>query len=475
MERYAPTATQIGFYILLQVYSTGLLDPRGKWLLATGDVATAFLQGSHGEERDEPLYMAPPRDPIATAAGAFKEARLWKVVGNVYGLANAPHNFYLVVRDKMLSLEFVPHSLDVCFYMFFEQIEPATEEQFKNDIWIGMVGQTWRLIAAVLFHVDDMLGAFSPVYDWKILKEAFVWGGEWNWAPAPLNWAGYDLRFDQKERVTVHQTTFTESTTVRKVPNQTRRQPELQKGSEMTEYKSCGGSVNWLATHTRYDLAAPSSILQKGSPTLTDLRQLYKVLEYARETSTAGITMNPVPFNKAMTVDFSDSSWANLEDLKTQMGFLVILTTFAALTTGAYGSILEAKSFRSKRMLRSTLAAEAAAKDAGVDHGTFIGAFLSELITGVKAKEQPCVFQHCSVTDCKSLYDAVRQATPSLSEKRTIIDLTATRESLAKDHLLWVPTYAMLADALTKVDFNLMRTMTKIMSHTWVSLRGAEG
>ena len=131
IERYAPTATQLGFYMIMQLYSTGLLDPDGPWHLVTGDVATAFLQGSSGVERSQPLYMAPPKDPIALAAGAFKEARLWEVTGNVYGLANAPHNFYLVVRDKMLLLQFTPHTLDVCLYLFWEVIDPKADN--SND------------------------------------------------------------------------------------------------------------------------------------------------------------------------------------------------------------------------------------------------------------------------------------------------------------------------------------------------------
>ena len=110
-----------------------------------------------------------------------------------------------------------------------------------------------------------------------------------------------------------------------------------------------------------------------------------------------------------------------------------------------------------------------------MDHATFLNAFLSECLTGVKAKDQEPVFQHFSVTDCKCLYDAVRQATPSLSEKRTIIDLTATRDSLAKDHLLWIPTHTMLADGLTKVTPDLMATLTRFMSHCWIDLKGSEG
>ena len=474
LERYAPTATTTGFWILLQIYSTGVLDPRGPWLMATGDVETAFLQGGPGAERKEPLYMA-PLDPIAIAAGAFAEAKLWEVVGNVYGLANAPHNFFLVVRDKMVILGFRSHSLDVCLYLFFSTVPSAIENDLKSGLPLVLIGQTLLLEAAVLFHVDDMLAAFSPSFNHKDLYDAFSWGDPWEWSPKSLKWNGYELEFDDQLRVKVHQTTFTTGTTVRKVPSTAREDHALQKGPEMTEFKSCGGSLNWLAGKTRVDIAAGASLYQKGSPTLEDLRGLYKLVAYAQSTKDAGIVLNPVPWCQMIIVDITDSSWANAEELKSQMGFLVVATTYKALSTGAYGSLLEFKSFRSKRCLRSTLAAEAAAKDAGVDHATFLNAFLSECLTGVKAKDQEPVFQHFSVTDCKCLYDAVRQATPSLSEKRTIIDLTATRDSLAKDHLLWIPTHTMLADGLTKVTPDLMATLTRFMSHCWIDLKGSEG
>ena len=421
--------------------------------------------------------MSPPKDPISLAAGAFKEARPWEVYRQCVWVSNAPHNFYIVVRDKMLTLAFRPHTLDVCLYLFWIEIEPATEEQMEQDIWICMAGQKYRLEAAVLYQVDDMLGTFSPDFDHTPLREAFSWGSEWEWAPKPFNRNGHDLRFDERNRVTVHQTTFTKGTRSRPVPNSNRRDPTLQKGPEMTEYKSCGRSMNWLATETRMDLAAASSLSQKSEPTLSDLRSMYKILDYQyfqRSAAEARSTFSPAPFNKGTVVDYSDSSWANAETYKSQMGFIVFLTTFAALTIGAFGSIMSYKSFRSKRVVRSTLAAEASAKDCGVDYATFMNAFLSELLTAIRAKNQAPAFQHYSVTDCKSLYDAVRQATPSLSEKRTIIDLTATREALAKDHLLWVPTSAMLADGLTKLDFGLMKTLTRLMSHTWLNLKGAE-
>mgnify|MGYP003305302456 CR=1 FL=1 len=104
-------------------------------------------------------------------------------------------------------------------------------------------------------------------------------------------------------------------------------------------------------------MAAPTSLLQNATPELADLRHMYKVLEYVRHTADAGIVMRPIPFNRAILAEYSDSSWANAEEYKSQFGFLIILTTRKALDTGDYGSILDKKSARSKRTVRSTLAA----------------------------------------------------------------------------------------------------------------------
>ena len=95
-------------------------------------------------------------------AGAFSEARLWEVQGNVYGLANAPFNFYKVVTDKMITLDFVPHTLDVCLYLFWRQIDKSEQATRDRNIWIIHKDQTYILEAACLWHVDDVLATSSP-------------------------------------------------------------------------------------------------------------------------------------------------------------------------------------------------------------------------------------------------------------------------------------------------------------------------
>ena len=59
------------------------------------------------------------------------------------------------------------------------------------------------------------------------------------------------------------------------------------------------------------------------------------------------------------------------------------------------------------------------------------------------------------VTDCKSLYDVVISESPTLSEKRTLIDILSIQNWISPSRMHWVPTYWMIADALTKKDKKL--------------------
>jgi len=123
-----------------------------------------------------------------------------------------------------------------------------------------------------------------------------------------------------------------------------------------------------------------------------------------------------------------------------------------------------------KRQVRSTLAAEANPADNSIDHGYYASAFLSECLSGDSAiSHQPCVRLY-NATDCKSLYDLVIQHNPSCDEKRTLLDIKSIQHSLRHGAMRWVPTWAQLADALTKYDNKLVVAMTKWLEFPEVRL-----
>ena len=120
--------------------------------------------------------------------------------------------------------------------------------------------------------------------------------------------------------------------------------------------------------------------------------------------------------------------------------------------------------------MRSTLAAESNAADHSIDHGYYAAAFLSECVSGDSAiTHSPCIPLY-NATDCKSLYDLVVQHKPSCEEKRTLIDIKSIQHSLRHGAMRWVPTWAQLADALTKLDIGLMRRFTEWMQFPTVQL-----
>ena len=110
------------------------------WCLWCGDVRTAFLQGQQ-EGRTQPLFMAPPRDGICVKAQVFS-APLYEILGNVYGLANAPRVWSLEVTKRLKGAGYEQHSLDRQLYLFWD-----TPSGHKAPI----------LLSLAIVYVDDFL------------------------------------------------------------------------------------------------------------------------------------------------------------------------------------------------------------------------------------------------------------------------------------------------------------------------------
>ena len=109
----------------------------------------------------------------------------------------------------------------------------------------------------------------------------------------------------------------------------------------------------------------------------------------------------------------------------------------------------------------------------GFDRSIFARAVYSEIIAGrsttwqLMSKDIPLAIQLTDrdgnlpgndfalglATDCKSLFDLCNRPTSTPTEKRITLDLLDVREHLDRDENVlarWIPTTAMLVDALTK-------------------------
>ena len=82
---------------------------------------------------------------------------------------------------------------------------------------------------------------------------------------------------------------------------------------------------------------------------------------------------------------------------------------------------------------------------------------------------------HIQVTDARSLYDCIIAPNPSLSDKRSLVNVRAIQEEVRPDQTWWVPTTLMFADGLTKLNINLRSTLADWLMSPFVKLRETEG
>ncbi|CAE7944524.1 luxQ, partial [Symbiodinium sp. KB8] len=342
------------------------------------------------------------------------------------------------------------HSLDPCLFLW------------KED----------TVVTAVLgLHVDDLVAAALPGAEETLnqVEASFTWGTPW--VCEDFTFIGRRVRQHPDGSVTVDQASYVSEvpTTKVKLPEDTllSLHPEL-----VTEFRSGIGSLQWLSSTTRGDVAADVSLIQRPPKELTvaDLREVNSVLRYVKATSEAMFRIVHVSLDSFVFVAYGDSGFANAPNNKSQGGLVVVATDRRALQEPWDASLLEWKSYRHQRVLRSTLAAEASALDRSYDHARFMAMVFSEMVYGdyIATLNERAKFEVVPVTDARSLWDAVHRLSTSFTEKRVEIDVAALRQSC--QGLRWVPTEQMHADSMTKRSRSLRDSFRQWMAQPRVTL-----
>ena len=243
--------------------------------------------------------------------------------------------------------------------------------------------------------------------------------------------------------------------------------PEAGLSSSQTrEMRGLDGSLQWLVTNSRLDLAAPTSILQShhANGKVKHLQDVNKLARTAYQTAKTTLTFySHIDFDSLCIVTYHDAGQGSRPDGTSQGGYISIIANQSLLESKEeLVTILDWRSFKLRRVSRSSLSAEVQAFSEAVDATEFTQLFLAEIKNsrGVNLRlADDYIRASCKsalVTDCKSLWDAVVKSQSSglnLSEKRTSIEVLAGRERLTELNipLKWVNSDRQLADGLTKV------------------------
>lgn len=214
-----------------------------------------------------------------------------------------------------------------------------------------------------------------------------------------------------------------------------------------------------------FDLSRAAQVI---NPQEEDVKYLNKRLQWQASNPSRGLSFIPLDINSIQLIAFTDSSFANNQDLSSQIGFVIVLAERNGHNGFHKANILHWSSIKCKRITRSVLASELYAMVHGFDAAATLKATI-EMILG-----NPLTLTLC--TDSKSLYECLVKL-GTTREKRLMVDLMCLRQSYERREIAeikWIDGHSNPADAMTKskpcpalkelIDTNRV----KLEAHEWV-------
>ena len=398
------------------------------WPLQTTDIKSAFLQGS---EMSRIVHIKPPKE------ADLPKGKVWKLRKCLYGLRDASRQWYLRVRESLLAHKCTQSLLDPG--LFFYSREGKLE---------GLIG----------LHVDDFLHCGSDKFDAEVISPVMqlfkVGKNEKN----NFLYTGFSIKqkpsgiiLDQFEYVRNIDIPTMES---KRVVNKN----EDLTAVELSELRKICGSLNWIVMATRpdlsFDLIELSTKQQKGK--VSDLAKARKIM-LSMDPSDCKIFIPKLDESSVEFRVYTDASFGNLDNGAGSMGGHVVF-----LKDKFGNSVpIDWKSRKIKRIVRSTLAAEALSLGDGLDTGLFLKEMFMEIM-GPKAAQAPII----AIVDNKSVEVNLR-STSSVEDKRLRRDLNLIKQMIDRkevEAVQWVDGQHQLADALTKKGVNPSKLLSVVQT-----------
>ena len=437
-----------------------------------GDISNAFLQGAPLVGK-QPMYMKPPKQGLA----GVKPNQLLRLLKPVYGRPDAPRAWYEeLARVLTGELGFCKSYIDPAVFMLRDH--------------------QGTLVGVMVVHVDDLMfchdGSAMAVKTAETLAKRFPFG-TWDRVadkPSGVTYCGKEIRLQSeagRERILLSQDGFIDGRLEEmELSRERKRNPELYATEEERgNFRSVVGSLQWLTTQSRPDLAFETNQLQKR---IADLRvgDLVRANKAVREAklhrmqivfedlgrdsqlvvySDAGLYSSVgVEISEQEADDVLQSSF-DKRLVYSQKGAVVGFVKRGSTEirgTPSHINILDWRSSTNKRVVESSFAAETHAALMALGMGHFCQVLTSELRYGsdvvgsIEDDGWNDLVQMTLVTDCKSIYDTVHKDGQHITDKASVVhavllrQMLSTRKAECKTWLLWVPTRHQIADGFTK-------------------------
>ena len=419
----SPTCSKEGMRIFLTIASAM------GWICYTIDVRSAYLQGD-GISRV--VFIRPPKE--------FADGRVWKLKKTVYGLCDAARAWYLKVRKTLEELGMVSNEIlnGSLYYWSYE-------------------GMLQGLLAV---HVDDFLWAGTPCFKHQVMDKFSNQFQIGCLVGRSFTYLGLRL-CTFRDGITIDQIPYAASLDYIPIDKKKRRAKDSAlTDKEWTLGRAKVGQLNWLATHTRPDIAYEVSILgtYMASPKFGDLDRINKLIDIAKkdpiqiyfprlDRSTA---WEMICYVDAATPPKGAEMWGQtyFDSLRSQGAYIIFLQD-----KNGQRSVIDWRSKKIDRVVTAPFAAELLATVDAVNNCKYLATILYT-ITGRKLSSVTCY------TDSKSLVDNL-YSTHQLDDRQQRLDIGVLKQNLTSDEfggakliIKWVKGSDQLADAMTKRGVN---------------------
>ena len=411
LERDSPTVAKSTVRALVAVAATN------EWQLSTTDIKSAFLQ-SDAIERD--VFVNPPPES-SSATGT-----IWKLNKALYGLVDAARQFHISIRSELIRLGMTQSSVDPS--MFYWNCK-------------GLIR------GALVTHIDDFLHCGDSCFDETIMKPLKTRFSAGKIEVAEFDYIGFHIS-QKPDSVTIDQNEYIrqlEGTLIN--PARAKQKNDGLNKDEVKQLRTMVGQCNWVVQGSRPDLAF--EIVELSSKfkhaVVSDLIRANRYITKLKRNSSHILFPDLSNSTKWTIIAFSDASLSNMSDgISSTGGHVIIL-----LGDNQRCAPLSWSCAKIKRVVKSTLAAEALSLSNAIDNAMYLRVIISELL-GRNRGDLPV---KCFV-DNKSLVQAVH-STKGVDDKRLRVEIAYIKELLERgevNQINWIPgsNSSMLANILTK-------------------------
>jgi len=368
----------------------------------TQDVTQAYLQSAGTLERD--VYIDKPAPELHLSSD-----QALKLLRPLYGLADSGDFWYRELSKHHRDMGMTTLTTD-----------SSTWLKFSDNVLEGISG----------VYVDDVVQAGTPTFDRLTdLLSSHYDAKEKSYGDGRI--AGIEFHCDN-DGISVNQSQYL------------RTLNPLPSDATYEDFRSARMKLMWMV-HTRPDVAycaataAQITLEQWRTTSGAAIKRLNSTIKRLRNSPDESMRFPKLDKDTLRICVYSDASFANNEDLSSQMGYIVFLTDASnRCAPMAY------KSVKCKRITRSVLAAEAIAFAEGFDQGFTLKNDLRESL----GRDVPLTI----LTDSKTLFDVITKSSYT-QEKRILIDLACAREGYRRfdiDDIGLVSSEENLADGFTK-------------------------